>query len=84
MELIEQLTPGEVELYEDDESYYFVIQKLSAADNTELIESNRFAISYELCIDEFNEYIASLTDAVELTLNDAAVKCHTPHLFVLG
>ena len=33
---------------------------------------------------EFNEYIASLTEAVELTLNDAAVKCHTPHLFVLG
>ena len=84
MELIGQLTPGEVELYEDDESYYFVIQKLSAADNTELLESNRFAISYELCIDEFNEYIASLTEAVELTLNDAAVKCHTPHLFVLG
>ena len=83
MEFIEQMSPGEVALYEDDEDYYFVLQKLSAADSEELIENNRLAVSYELRLDEFNEYLDSLTDAVELELNGYAVECYRPELFVL-
>ena len=84
MEFIERMSPGGVALYEDDEDYYFVVQKLSAADDARLLEDNRLAVSYELRLNEFSEYIAELTGEVELTLNDAALKYHSPQLFVLS
>ena len=83
MELIEKMKPGEIELFEDDDDYYFVIQKLTAADDEALLRENKLAVTYELCLDEFMSYMDGLTDGVELTVNEAAMKLCDPRLFTI-
>lgn len=82
-EFIEGMAVGEVAVYEEDEDYYFVIQKLTAADHPTLVEDNRFAVSYELCMENFSAYMESLADKLTIVVNEDALKVYNARSFSL-
>jgi len=80
---IENMRRGEVKIFRNDDEYFFVVQKLAAMDDTDILEENRMALSYMLCKDDFSEYIDSLAEKVEIVVNEDAMKLYDPELFVL-
>ena len=71
---------SEFRIIEDDEVYY-VVRKTDLFSDESYFDTNKNSVLYEMKSDEFSAMTDEWAAAVELTMNDAAVKRYKPDKF---